>query len=322
MYQERYLPEGALLHTEANQAAMSNLTALTAAMENRTVLEATAILCDAAHNLVVQVGEYTGIIPRNDAAIGLESGQTREIAVISRVGKPVAFHVVGIETDSNGKTRLRLSRKDAQTEALRFFLETLQPGDILPAKVTHLEPFGAFVDIGCGNIALVGIENLSVSRIAHPSDRLSVGQEICAAVLHVDQAVGRITLTHRELLGTWAENAKRFEVGQTVRGVVRGIEDYGVFVELAPNLSGLAEKREGLEEGDAVSVYIKNITQEKMKIKLIIIDVFGKDQKNVVTCDDYFLTEGHLDLWEYSPPECDRKKIYTKFEQKEDPVST
>ena len=99
-----------------------------------------------------------------------------------------------------------------------------------------------------------------------------------------------------------------------MRGIVRGIEDYGVFIELAPNLSGLAEKREGLEVGDAVSVYIKNITEEKMKIKLIVIDVFGKDQGAQLLQHDYFIKCGHLDVWEYSPPACDKKKIYTVFE--------
>ncbi|MBE6915861.1 MAG: S1 RNA-binding domain-containing protein [Ruminococcaceae bacterium] len=310
MERNSYLPEGALLHTEANENAISSISALSNAMEQNLILESPVVLCDAAHNLVVQVGEFQGVIPHTETAIGIDCGTTREIAVISRVGKPVAFHITDISPDGV----LTLSRKSAQEEALNFFLHTLHPGDVIPAKVTHLEPFGVFVDIGCGNIALIGIENLSVSRISHPKDRLRVGQEIFAVVRQVDQTLHRITLSQRELLGTWAENAAKFEVGQTVRGIVRGIEDYGVFIELAPNLSGLAEKRDGLEVGDAVSVFIKNITEEKMKIKLIVIDVFGKDQGAQLTQNDYFITRGHLDLWEYSPPVCDKKKIYTVFE--------
>ena len=92
---------------------------------------------------------------------------------------------------------------------------------MIPAAVTHLEPFGAFVDIGCGVASLIGIENLSVSRIFHPSDRLSVGQPIYAAVRSVDREARRISLTHRELLGTWEQNAALFSPGETVRGVVR-----------------------------------------------------------------------------------------------------
>lgn len=313
MYRDLYLPEGSLLHTEKNKKNTSSLQSLIAAMENKVIVEGKAVLCDAAHNLVVELGEYTGIIPRSEAAIGIAEGQTREIAVISRVGKPVACHITGIDTLPDGKTTLRLSRRKAQQEAMRYFLTHLVPGDIIPAQITHLEPFGAFVDIGCGNISLIGIENISVSRISHPRDRFSVGQKIKAVVLHVDETNCRISLTHRELLGTWEENVSEFEVGQTVRGIVRGIEEYGVFVELTPNLSGLAEKREKLNEGDLVSVFIKNIAPEKMKIKLIIIDVFPQENACIDQEYNYYIEEDHIDRWKYSPEICNKKNIFTEF---------
>lgn len=313
MHQELYMPEGALLHTDRNKKAVASLAALNNAMESKMILEGRVILCDAAHNLIVDLGGYTGIIPRHEAAIGIEDGVTREIAVISRVGKPVAFKIMGIETDEDGKVTINLSRKEAQMEALRYLLSYLRPGDVIPAKVTHLEPFGAFVDIGCGNISLIGIENVSVSRISHPKNRFTVGQDIFAAVLNIDENEGRVTLTHRELLGTWEENVKKFETGQTVRGIVRGIEQYGVFVELAPNLSGLAERRDDISEGDYVSVFIKNIAIDKMKIKLIIIDVFNHDEEYTISKSDYFITDGHIDVWKYSPDECSKKNIKTVF---------
>ena len=315
MLKEQYLPEGALIHTEQNRKAKSSITALWYAMENRITLEGRVILCDAAHNLVVELGEFTGMIPRREAAIGIDEGAVRVIAVISRVGKPVAFKITAIYTDENGEVSIFLSRKEAQMEALSFFLHNLRPGDVIPARVTHLEPFGAFVDIGCGNISLIGIENVSVSRISHPKDRFVIGQEIRAAVLHSSEDDGRITLTHRELLGTWEENAARFEAGQTVRGIVRGIEQYGVFVELAPNLSGLAERREDLSEGDHVSVFIKNIAPDKMKIKLIIIDILKNDEQQPVQLSDYFITDGHIDVWQYSPEDCEKKNIRTVFDE-------
>ena len=310
MYQRLYLPEGTLLQTEKNKRATGSLAGLSAALEQGTIVEGIVTLCDAAHNLEVSFGEITGIIPRAEAALGLD-GATREIAIISRVGKPVACRVMGISEEDG---RVLLSRREAQNEALRYLLEHLRPGDLIPARVTHLEQFGAFVDVGCGNVALIGIENISVSRIAHPRDRFVVGQEIYGAVLSVEPESARITLTHRELLGTWAENVARFEVGQTVRGIVRGVEEYGAFVELAPNLSGLAERREGVHEGDHVSVFLKNIAYDKMKIKLIVIDVLGQEESVPITRADYFLTEGHLTQWQYSPEACTKKKIETIFE--------
>ena len=102
----------------------------------------------------------------------------------------------------------------------------------------------------------------------------------------------RISLTHRELLGTWAQNAALFSVGETVRGVVRSIEPYGVFIELTPNLSGLAEPRADLQPGMAVSVYIKSILPQRMKVKLTVIDVLAP--YDAPTPPRYFITEDTL----------------------------
>ena len=66
------------------------------------------------------------------------------------------------------------------------YLDTLQPGDILPCTVTHIEPFGAFCDVGCGISALLPIDCMSVSRISSPADRVSVGQQILCAVKNRD----------------------------------------------------------------------------------------------------------------------------------------
>ena len=166
-------------------------------------------------------------------------------------------------------------------------------------KVTHLESFGAFCDIGCGNIALLPIDSISVSRITHPSDRFVTGDNIKVIVKSIAPN-GRITLSHKELLGTWSENAERFSAGQTVSGIVRSIESYGIFVELAPNLAGLAESKEGVKVGERACVYIKSIIPDKMKIKLIIIDSFDN---NEAPDYEYFYYEDRMDSFVYSPPE-------------------
>ncbi len=196
----RYPPEGRLLHTPENEAACASAGTLRRAMEEKTVLEGVAQLCDESHNLLVSVGPFTGVIPREEAALGIAEGTTREIAILSRVGRPVCFTVEGLE-EADGALRPRLSRRRAQRAALDAMLAGLRPGMIIPAVVTHLEPFGAFVDIGCGVPSLIGIENISVSRIPHPGQRFRVGQAVCAAVLDLDPRAERIYLTHRELLG-------------------------------------------------------------------------------------------------------------------------
>ena len=127
----------------------------------------------------------------------------------------------------------------------------------------------------------------------------------------MDRETRRITMTHRELLGTWMENASRFAPGETVRGIVRSIRDYGSFIELAPNLSGLADTREGLSPGDGVSVYIKSIRPDRMKIKLHIIETLPPPQ--VPDPVRYQITDGTLEQWVYSPPGCLRPPILTDF---------
>ena len=121
---------------------------------------------------------------------------------------------------------------------------------------------------------------------------------------------GRVTLSHKELLGTWEENAENFSPGETVGGIIRSVEDYGVFVELAPNLAGLAESCSRLKPGQQASVYIKSLIPEKMKIKLIIVDSF--DGETEPKEPEYFITKGHIDFWQYSPENCS-KKISTVF---------
>ncbi len=301
-----FYPEGwNLTENKKNRFTSAHLAE---AKLQETVLEAPVVMCDASHNLVVNLGCMKGIIPREEGALGITEGFTRDIALISRVGKTVCFVVTAITADNGGRPYAILSRRKAQELCREHILNNLKCGDIINAKVTHLESFGAFCDIGCGNIALLPIDAISVSRISHPRDRFYVGENIKAVIKSIADD-RKITLSHKELLGTWDENAEMFAAGQTVSGVVRSVEDYGVFVEITPNLAGLAEPKEGVKVGQLASVYIKSIIRDKMKIKLIIIDSFDTSYSPEIK---YFLNESNISEWEYSPYNC-QKRIFTKF---------
>ncbi len=300
-----FYPEG--LKTE-NKRSIITTAILAEAKVQQAVLEAPVIMCDASHNLIVNLGCMRGIIPRSEGALGIDEGTTRDIALISRVGKPVSFVVTGFSEDKNGKPYALLSRKTAQKLCLDHILHNKRVGDIINAKITHFESFGAFCDIGCGNIALLPIDAISVSRISHPKDRFYLGENIKAVIKNIAPD-GKITLSHKELLGTWEENACLFGAGQTVTGVVRSVEDYGIFVEITPNLAGLAEPRVGTKVGQQASVYIKSIIPEKMKIKLIIIDSFDTGYTPQLK---YFYKDTFISEWDYSPQDCS-KQITTKF---------
>ena len=305
----RFQPEGKLIYTPKNTEATASSAALISAMENGTVLEARATVCDSSHNLIVDLGCMNGVIPREECALGIAQGTTRDIAIISRVGKPVCFIVTKICSDRHGAPYAMLSRRAVQQECVDRYISCLRCGDVIDGRVTHLEPFGAFVDIGCGIPSLMSIDTMSVSRISHPSDRFTVGMDI-RAVVRQKEPDGRISLSHRELLGTWAENAALFDVGETVTGIVRSVEDYGVFVEIMPNLAGLAERRDGIEPGCGASVYIKSIIPERMKIKLVLVDTFRYDCPPA--SPKYFFTGSHMDRFVYSPC-CSAKLIETRF---------
>ena len=301
------------LHQYGGWTPLTDVLQMTAIDNN--VVQATRVLASQAGRTMdsitrdVLAGGTNVIYAPKLGADGAETGTVRDIAVLTRVGRPTCFVIEGLDTDEDGAPCYRLSRAKAQQLCKAEYLDTLSPGDILPCTVTHIEPFGAFCDVGCGISALLPIDCMSVSRISSPADRVSVGQQILCAIKNRD-AQGRFVLTIRELLGTWAENAARFTVGETVVGIVRSVEEYGTFVEIAPNLAGLAESCNGLAPGQAVSVYIKNILPEKMKIKLVIVNhALSQPHRFELR---YFVTEGHLDRWVYSTPECP-KRIETDF---------
>lgn len=293
---EQYLPEGKLLGTEKNEQRIKDYPALRRAMLCEQVIEGMALRCDAEHNLIVQCGAYTGLIPRAECAIGIADGSTREVAILSRVGKPVSCLIEQI--DAGLEHPLRLSRRSAQEAALAALLDDVRVHMVLPAVVTHLEPFGAFVDLGCGITSMIPIEHISISRISHPSDRFHVGQDIFVLVTGIDRTISRFCLSHKELLGTWSENARNFSVGETVTGYVRGVMDYGIFIELAPNLTGLSDVTGSVREGDRVSTYIKAIVPASHKIKLRIIE--SLPPLGTPTPLHYYITAGLLPDWCYT----------------------
>ena len=273
------------------------------------ILQSTALAYDTNRCLRFELGGCRGTMLHEDCQQVAPGEEIKDIAVLTRVGKPTCFVITGQTTGENGQRVFQLSRAAAQQQCRSNYLDTLETGSVIPCTVTHIENFGAFCDVGCGVPALLPIDCLSVSRIATPADRVKVGQQLLCAIKSRD-AQGRIVLTLRELLGTWSENAACFTAGETVVGIVRSVEDYGVFIEIAPNLAGLAEADATLHPGQPVSVYIKSILPDKMKIKLVVVN---KHLNQPLRFEPhYFVTHGRMKHWIYSTPQS-RKQIETYF---------
>lgn len=302
-----FLPEGRMSQNLGVGSIAYSMEQIRSAYESGAVLEGRVLLCDKEHNMFVDLGAMKGVIPHDQGAIGIDDGSVRDIALISKVNKNVCFKIVDFIDQSDGMLAV-LSRKAVQLDCKREYVDKLEKGQVIDARITHLEKFGAFVDIGAGVNALIPIDMISVSRIPHPSERFSENEDIRAVVRNVQD--GKITLSHRELLGTWNENAALFAPGETVPGIIRSVENYGVFVELTPNLAGLAEIVGNVHTGQRACVYIKSIIPERMKLKLVIVDAFTADYEKEKS--RYFFQGDKMDGWRYSPSCCD-KIIETLF---------
>lgn len=164
-------------------------------------------------------------------------------------------------------------KKFISQQGIDWIQNEAKQGDVLTGVVKNIKPFGAFVEMENGVIGLLHIEDISVSRIKSPEERFQIGQKINVMVKCVDKDLNRVELTYKELLGTWDENVVNYEEGSKVKGIVREVEKKGngIFIELKPNLVGLAEFKEGYKYGQTVDVFIRRIIKDKKKIKLLII---------------------------------------------------
>lgn len=165
------------------------------------------------------------------------------------------------------------SRKDVQQEVLNSVKTDLKVGDNIKGIVKNITPYGAFIDIGGGVVGLAYIEDLSVARIKTPYERLKIGQNVNIVVKSINRETGKISLSYKDTLGTWEENAKKFSVGMNTKGIIRETEKNknGIFIELTPNLVGMAEYKEGLKYGEKVDLYIKKIDYDKKKVKVVLL---------------------------------------------------
>lgn len=198
-----------------------------------------------------------------------ETGFPRPNICVSKVNKFVQFRVKDVDSKNN----FILSRKAVGKDALNWIRDDLEEGMIVKGIVKSMQPYGVFVEIGGGIVGLLHIEDISIARIKSPAERLKIGQKINVMVKCIDRKLERVILTYKELLGDWDENVKDFQEGTVVTGIAREIEKYknGIFIELKPNLVGMAEYKEGIEYGQNVEVYVKKIIPEKKKVKLIIV---------------------------------------------------
>ncbi len=266
-YIQKFIPEG---WASAPQAF--SLEELSKASINGDIIQAKVSRCDSNYNLYVDLGNnITGIIPRDEVeAINIdETGFPKPNICKSKIDKIVQFKV----KDTSKKDTVILSRKAVGKEAINWMKNELKEGMLVYGIVKNIRPYGAFVEIGGGIVGLVHIEDISVARIKTPYERFKIGQKIKIMIKSIDRKTNRVILSYKETLGTWEENVKEFEEGMIVSGIAREKEKNknGIFIELKPNLVGLADYKDNIEYGEDVRLKIKKIIPDKKKIKLTIL---------------------------------------------------
>ena len=235
------------------------------------ILQGFVTNCDKDFNLHVELenGEK-GIIPREEVeAINVdENGIPKANLCEGKVHKFVQFKLKEKDGDN-----LIFSRKDVQNQVLDCIKKDLKEGECIKGIVKNITPYGAFIDIGGGIVGLAYIEDLSVARIKSPYERLKIGQNVNIVVKSINRETGKISLSYKDTLGTWEENAEKFSVGMNTKGIIRETEKNknGIFIELTPNLVGMAEYKEGLKYGAKVDLYIKKIDYDKKKVKVVLL---------------------------------------------------
>jgi len=233
--------------------------------------------------LIVPLGTLRGFVPASQIALSRRatiSGDTPEQKWSKMVGMEVDVCVIEVDRE---RRRLILSERAASSETRETLkervIDELKEGETRSGHVTSLADFGAFVNIN-GADGLVHLSEITWDRIQHPSEVLSVGQEIKVKVISIDRDKKRIGLSIRQLQeDPWSDQAATFSVGQLVQGKITRLTKFGAFAQLDGEIEGLihiselSEKRiehpkEVLHEGETVTLRVIKIDPANHRIGL------------------------------------------------------
>ncbi|MDK6369161.1 MULTISPECIES: 30S ribosomal protein S1 [Aerococcus] len=196
--------------------------------------------------------------------------------------KELEVKIVEIDPAEN---RLILSHKEIAAEKAAAEraekLAQFEAGQTVTGTVARLANFGAFIDLG-GIDGLVHISQIAHHHVKHPSDVLTVGEEVDVKILSVDEERGRISLSIKDLVpGPWEDIEEKAPKGAVLDGVVRRLVDFGAFVEVFPGVEGLVHisqiahehvntPSDKLSEGQEVQVKVLDVNPEENRLSLSI----------------------------------------------------
>ena len=197
------------------------------------------------------------------------------------VGKTYAFRV--IEYKNGGKDVVLSRRKvieDEQRANADQMRKSIVPGAVITGRVVSVRDFGAFVELGGGIQGLLHVSEMGWTRVTNPNEIVAPGDQVTVKVLRVDEATQKISLGLRQLQDDpWSTVASKYQTGQIYRGRVARIADFGVFVELDPEFTGLiphaetgldrhVDLRKAFPVGSDVDVAVLEVDPANRRIRL------------------------------------------------------
>ncbi|OUU75012.1 MAG: 30S ribosomal protein S1 [Methylococcaceae bacterium TMED69] len=196
-------------------------------------------------------------------------------------GKPLDFKVIKVDKKRNNAVVSRRAVVESDNSVEReSVLNQMAEGAVMTGLVKNLTDYGAFVDLG-GVDGLLHITDMAWKRVKHPSELVSVGDEIKVKVLKFDADTNRVSLGLKQMgEDPWVDVSLRFPEGSTLHGKVSNITDYGCFVEIEEGVEGLVHVSEMdwtnknvhpskvVHLGDEVDVKVLEIDQERRRISL------------------------------------------------------
>lgn len=187
-------------------------------------------------------------------------------------GKELEFKVIKLDQKRNNVVVSRRSAMESEGSSEREALMTnLQEGQETKGVVKNLTDYGAFVDLG-GVDGLLHITDMAWRRVKHPSEIVSVGQEINVKVLKFDRDRNRVSLGLKQLgEDPWADITRRYPVATRLTGKVTNITDYGCFVEIEEGVEGLVHVSE--MDWTNKNIHPSKVVQLGMEVEVMVLDI-------------------------------------------------
>jgi small subunit ribosomal protein S1 len=279
--------------------------------------------------LIMRMGRLRGFVPASQVSQARRmryQGDTPELRWSEMSGEPLTARVIEVDRE---RRRLILSERAASQESREALkerlLEELAVGETRTGRVTSLAEFGAFVNIN-GADGLVHLSELSWERVDHPSELLSVGDEVEVKVISIDQERRRIGLSLRQLQqDPWEDHINEYKVGQLVEGVITRLVKFGAFARLDEHIEGLIHiselsedriehPKEMVKEGDELVLRIIKIESDRRRIGLSLRKVDSSEFSEM----DYEMTIAEGDKADEEDPGAELKKALNLVDSDED----